>query len=196
MVNNNTYNESELLLLVANKDEPSFNKIYNIYSDRIYAFALRILQNDVLAEEIVQDVFTKFWRYDQKEEIRNLYAWFRTLTRNQALKLLRRQAIELKAGESLARDWSEEQNNTELEINYRDIKRILDETIAQLPEQQRKVYLLCHVDGLSYEEAAKELAISKLTVQTHMKMALRNIRNTLLKGNKLLALLFFYGALR
>lgn len=192
----NLHNEIELLNGIAKQDEASFNSIYDFYSDRIYSFCLKMVKNETIAEDLVQDVFTKLWRYQDIANIENLYAWLRTLARNQTLKLLKRRAIELKAAEELAETWNEQGNNTEQQIDFNDLKRLLDQAVAGLSEHQRRVYMLCKVDGLSYEDAAKELGISKLTVQTHMKRSLSVIRKSLAQNNKFLAFLFFLGLLR
>ncbi|WPL51097.1 RNA polymerase sigma factor [Sphingobacterium bambusae] len=185
-----------MLERVAMKDEEAFNKIYNFYCDRVYAFSRRILQNDFLAEEVVQDVFTKFWQYDQLAEIEDLYLWIRALARNQSLKILRRQAVEVRAGVELAKTWVEHGDLLNDQVSYRETKRLLDKSVNNLSDQQRKVYFLCHVEGLSYEEAAKKLGVSKNTLKTHLKAALKHIRKDLLAGDRLTAILCIMGLLR
>jgi RNA polymerase sigma-70 factor (ECF subfamily) len=61
-------------------------------------------------------------------------------------------------------------------LDYKETKELLDDVVRRLPEQQRRVYALCHFEGLKYDEAAAQLNISPDTVHYHMKLALATIR--------------------
>src|SRR5690606_24807779 len=83
--------------------------------------------------------------------------------------------------------------STEHTIEYRDTLMILEEVLAALPDHQREVYRLCHLEGLRYEEAAAKLGISSNTVHYHMKSALKTIRECLIqRGVAYHVLLFFF----
>ncbi len=70
-------------------------------------------------------------------------------------------------------------DETQQGIAYRGTQRLVDAAVALLTPQQQRVYKLCHVDGLKYEEAAAQLNISAGTVHSHMKVALKVIRTHL-----------------
>lgn len=191
-----TYNERNLLYRLAEGHEPAFRRLYEQHRDRVYGFALSMLRSEPQAEEVVQDVFLRLWQQGRAASgIENLHAWLRTLTRNHTLKVLRRRALELRIQADLAAKWDEGHNETEELLKYRDLQQLVEEAIGKLPAQQRKVYTLCHVDGLTYEEAAAQLELSKLTVQTHMKQALKNIRSYLTAATDTAILLITLGIL-
>ncbi len=85
-------------------------------------------------------------------------------------------ASEAKASLELSRNSSEVSEETEQGIAYRGTQQLVEEAVNSLTPQQQKVYRLCHVDGLKYEEAARQLQIAPGTVHSHMKVALRVIR--------------------
>jgi RNA polymerase sigma factor (sigma-70 family) len=122
-------------------------------------------------------VFLKLWLMgDGILEISNLEAYLRTLTKNRSLNVLRRMVLEGKVEKALAGHWTELQNDTEEEVLMKDIRNVLDKAVDLLPLQQKQVYKLCQQQGLKYEEAAERLQLSPLTVQTHMKRALKSVR--------------------
>lgn len=173
----NLNDEKELLLLVATGNAKAFSQLFHQYSPKVYAYALKLVKSDTLAEEIVQEVFVKIWNLDaQLGEIVNLDAYLRVITRNHTLKLLRRMALEMKTSKMMAKDYDDSHNETEEYIIFKESAQILTEAVEKLPPQQKLVYQLCHQEGLKYEEAAERLNLSKLTVKTHMQHALRFLR--------------------
>lgn len=165
-----------LLKRVSLRDEQAFAELYNRYRKKVYTYSFKILKYPDRAEDIVHEVFLTLWQYDNLESILNLDAYLRVVARNQTLKLLRRQQLELKSNKNMFVEWQEVHNETEQEILLHDTYAQLSQGVAQLPPQQKKVYQLCREEGLKYEEVAEQLSISRLTVKTHMQHALRFLR--------------------
>src|SRR5690606_19744841 len=95
--------DRELLLQVAEGSERAFDTLYHRHSKKVYTFALRILQSEVLAEEVMQETLLKVWRLGgETANIDNLDGYLRTAARNASLNLLRRQEIERRAAATLA----------------------------------------------------------------------------------------------
>ncbi|HEY0174837.1 MAG TPA: sigma-70 family RNA polymerase sigma factor [Pedobacter sp.] len=185
--------ERELLAKVALRDEYAFDILYSLYAKKIYGFSLHVLHSDILAEEVMQEVMLKIWLMgDELNDIRNPGVFIRTLARNRSLKVLRRKEVEKRADDKLAIDYREHHNETEEQVILNDTKRILQNGIEMLPAQQKAVYQLCHVEGLKYDEAAERLKLSPLTVATHMKLALKFLREHLRKNSDVAALLIIF----
>jgi RNA polymerase sigma-70 factor (family 1) len=165
-----------LLKRVFLKDELAFAELYNRYRKKVYSYSLKILKYPDRAEDIVHEVFLTLWQQDNLASILNLDAYLKVVTRNQTLKLLRRQQLELKSNKNMFVAWQEVHNETEQEILLHDTYEQLRNGVEQLPPQQKKVYQLCREEGLKYEEVAEQLSISRLTVKTHMQHALRFLR--------------------
>jgi RNA polymerase sigma factor (sigma-70 family) len=70
-------------------------------------------------------------------------------------------------------------DDTEYLVRHHECQQLLQQAIALLPPQQKQVYLLAKEEGLSHEKIAEQMALSKLTVKTHMAKALQSIRRYL-----------------
>ncbi len=188
--------EKELLMKTAGGDQKAFRVLYDRFQKKIYTYTLKILKSDLLAEETVQETFLKIWQMGSElETIQNLEGYLVTLSRNRSLDLLRRNELVLKTERQMAVDWTEIHNDTEDQILLNDTRNVLKAGIELLPQQQKLVYQLCHQEGLKYEEVAKRLNLSPLTVKTHMQLALRFLRNYLSKHTDVGILLILFKLL-
>ncbi|MET4542911.1 RNA polymerase sigma-70 factor (family 1) [Pedobacter africanus] len=190
------HDETDLLGRIARGDQRAFSTIYHSYYDKIYKFSFRLLLSEELSEEIVQETMLLIWQGgDKLKEIRNLDAYLKTVAKRKVIALFRRKAIEDRAVKELKAAYSDVHNETEEGILHRESRKILDEGIMLLPSQQRLVYQLCYQDGLKYEEAAEKLHISHGTVQSHMKQALKFLRNHLSSHSDIAALVIVFRLL-
>ena len=174
------YDEAEVLRLVAGGDERAFTLLFRRYSGKVYSFALRLTRSEEMSEEVVQEVFLRIWlNRDDLTEIQNFGAYLNRINRNYCLNAIKRLAHESRISLEISRSSSELSHDTEHSIAYNEAKERLEHVIEMLPPQQQQVYRLCQVEGLKYEEAAIQLNISPGTVHTHMKRALKAIREHL-----------------
>lgn len=189
------HNESEILKRISIGDESAFCELFDYYQKFVFSFAHKLMRTEEVAEEIVQDVFLKIWeRKERLGEVENFGGYLNTLVRNHSFNQLRQLAHRQKVGTEIVSFYSDEDNDTQQAIDYRETLRVLEEVLDNLPEQQKKVYSLCHLEGLKYEEAAAKMNISVATVHYHMKLALKNIRQHLLENglSYQVLLLFFF----
>lgn len=170
-------NEIVLLARIARGDERAFREVFDHYQQYIFTFAQKITRSNSDAEEIVQDIFLKVWfSRDQLLTIENFGAYLNRLVRNQAFNLLRHEAVVSKVKTEMGLTISDNDLGTQQTLDYKETKELLDNVLSRLPEQQRRVYALCHLEGLKYDEVAAQLNISPDTVHYHMKLALATIR--------------------
>ncbi|HEY4151284.1 MAG TPA: RNA polymerase sigma-70 factor [Chitinophagaceae bacterium] len=171
------HNEKELLHAVAQGDEAAFTAVFDAYKDKIYTIALRLTGNTSIAEEIVQDVFLKIWlKRDTLTSVDHFRAYLFTTTRHHVFNALKRLFRRRQFAGELARDWSEETNDTDSLLLDKEYQAILQEAIGQLPPQQRQVYQMMKEQGLKREQVAELLHISPETVKQHLAQAMRTIR--------------------
>ena len=190
------YNDVELLQKIAHGDQRAFRTIYDRYSRKVYIFALRILNSESLAEEVMQETMLKLWQMGSDlETIHQLEPYLHTVSRNYCYNIFRRQKLEFKFDAELSKDWAETHNETEESILLNDTRKVLQDGIALLPQQQRLVYQLCHQEGLKYEEAAERLNLSAHTVQSYMKLALRSLRSYVSQHTDVAAILIIFKLL-
>ena len=182
-------NDEALLVYVSAKDEEAFAVLYERYRRKIFTFSMKLLQQSDKVEDIVHEIFLKLWEHPNLAEINNLEAYLRISTRNHTLKVLRRMATEELAAKKIYIDQYEEMSETEQHIFYKEAHFRYREVLSKMPAQQQKVYILCKEEGLKYEEVAEKMAISKLTVKTHMQHALRYMKANFVKYTDAMALI-------
>lgn len=177
MVHPFTHSEKLLLQRVANGDEIAFAQLFKLHFNQLGAFIFRITESESLTQEIVQDAFLKVWtNRSALAEINCFKAYLQVVARNHAFNCLKQIARE----NSRKKEWV----NTVLRLATNDTDdkdavdtgNLIDEAVALLPPQQKRVYTLSRQDGLKQEEIARELGISLETVKKHMVLALRFLK--------------------
>ena len=176
----------ELLTRLKSDYMLSFDKVYELYSHKLFSFVFKILKNEADTDDIVQEVFVRIWESrDKLEDYKLLNSYIFTIAYNNSIDLIRKRINNNKYLEHLK--YSAVINATPnliSEIEFNELNTQVQKLIAQLPERQKQVYLLHKEDGLTYPEIAEKLGISKNTVENHIAKALKylrqNIDNTLM----------------
>ena len=187
------YEEQKVLQLLAQGSEYAFTQIFDHYRGNVYTTSVKFLKSPVLAEEIVQDVFLKIWlKRSTMNEIRNFEGYLYLITRNLIFDRIKKIALDTR----LVKEISKKQitvNDTDHLVQQHQYQDILNKAIDQLPPQQKQVYCLSKVSGLSRDEIADQMHISPLTVKTHLSKALQSIREQLKKYPDLLMMVLLYA---
>lgn len=158
-------------------DEAAFKTVFDGNYQRLFTFAFKLLKNREQAEEVVHDAFLNVWtQRDRLDSTLPVLPYLYTATKRLALNSLRSIAASQRAVENLWNTIEEISNRTEEEIFSNDLQRITEKTIAILPRQQQQVFKMSRYEGLSYEEIAQQLNISKNTVRNHLSAALKSLR--------------------
>lgn len=166
-----------LLRRLSESDREAFARLFAVYHPKVNAFAYKLTHSEALAEEIVQDVFMKIWlNRESLAAVEHFQSYLYTIARNHTFNILKRLAREENARAAFGRELSQHHESEESSMQE-ERQQLLNQAVDRLPPQQRLVYSLCHQKGLKYEEAARQLNISRLTVKAHMQQALRSIRS-------------------
>lgn len=158
-----------------------FEQLYYTYSRRIYGFALRLSNGDsYLAEEVVQETFIRLWEHwdtlqDQQAALGYLFATAKHLFLNycehEMVKYVYEGYVMLHESELT----TDEENNQEA----RSLEQYLKQVIANMPPMRQKVFTLSRFEHKSNKEIAAQLGISEKTVEVHITLALRELKNKL-----------------
>ena len=173
---------TELVKLLKKNDIAAFDAIYNKYCHKLHQFVfIYLLKREEDAEDIVQEVFIKIWQSRGKIDIHASFESFLfTIAYNTTMSLLRKRMSETKSREylkSLQKIISDEQIINE--IHYKELNHKVQTLLKQLTPRQKEIYFLSREEGLSHQEIAKKLNISKCTVNNHLVNILKFLKSNI-----------------
>lgn len=173
------YNDDrELLLRIAEGDEHAFAGFFNRWATPLAAIAMKIVQNQYVRQEVVQEVFIKVWlNRDKLHQIEQVGAWLRKVTVNQALLALQKHAAYDRRLAGLQLVQSDQEQAVSLE--FKETGQLVHDTIAALPKQRRIIYQMNRIDGKTTREIADALQLSHGYVRNALSAALADIREKL-----------------
>lgn len=164
-------------------DDEYFKIIYKKYFNVLCIYSLRFVLKGEVAEDIVQEVFLDCW--DKRKTLDatvSLKSYLYTLTRTKSIDFLRKSEnknIQFSAMETHLEQLLFEALSFEENIDVKEIGRIIEDTVNQLPSRCKEVFLLSREEGLKNREIAVALDISVKSVEKHMTKALKDIRQAL-----------------
>lgn len=174
-----TYTESELVLGLKARNEKHFGYLYDHYSPALYGIALKVLNDETAAGDVLQEIFLKIWRgierYDAEKG--RLFTWMVNIARNTAIDTLRSKAHKL--GQKLQELGPNAQASDQLTVQPVIDHLGLVKVVEQLNKEQRVIIDLAYYKGCTQEEIAKILDIPLGTVKTRMRNAIIQLRNIL-----------------
>lgn len=152
------------------------------YSDRIYRMAYRIMGNREEAEDTVQEVYIKLWGMRKElDKYNSIEALSIRITRNLCLDLLRRRKISLEAMKS---ERLKEDNYSETPFSYlekKEEREVVLLLIAALPEPQRSLVHLRHLEEKEYDEIAEMVNMNVNAIRVSISRARKQMREMLEK---------------
>ena len=173
MSNSNYSSEQELVSKLSQKDQEAFERLYDDYSPALYGVIYRILKQEEIASEVLQDTFLKIWQkagqFDPQKG--KLFTWMINIARNTAIDKLRSKEIS-------------QGSKTDLNVNYVHMKveHPKDENVGvrdllhQLDKDQKQVLEMIYFGGYTHAEASEELNIPLGTVKTRVRNGLIQLR--------------------
>ena len=174
--------DGELAARIRRGDEDAFDVLYRQYGPSCYGLARRVLADDGLAQDVVQEVFVAFWRQpDRYDPSRGrLAGWLLGITHHRAVDLVRREQrhrsrrVSLDALTGLPGD-----TNVPEQVDLALRAGRTRAGLAALPDAQRDVLLLAYYGGLTQREIAARLDIPLGTVKSRTLTAMLRLRDTL-----------------
>lgn len=172
--------ELQLLSEMREGSEAAFEAIFDSYKDKVYAFSYRILKSKDLADDIVIEVFTKIWEKRARIEPSLAFqSYLFTITKNHIINLLNKASLDSKIQGQLITSVNYYRSSTEEEVIYNEYLTIAEQAISQMPKQRRRVFQLKSEQGLTYDQIALKLGISKNTVKSHLLAATAYLRSVI-----------------
>lgn len=178
----NNYSEDILLRKLKENDQQAFAELFYRFHDKLYYYILKHTKSSGIAEEIVNDIFMKLWiGRDLTEKIPNLGAFLFKVGFYKAMDFLKTTARRRKLKQLYINQYfSVDSVKKADEILIDEEERILlIRAVNQLPPKRALIYRLSREDGLTHEQIANALNLSRNTVKNTIMAATSSISNYL-----------------
>jgi len=161
-----------------------FEGFFLDYYPRVKGFINGLLQDAEEAEDLSQDIFMSLWQNrGNLKQIDNLDAYLFRIARNAVFRYIERSLLFKNYQSRQLSDDNSDLYEIESELNAKELELIIAIAVERMPSQRRKIYQMSREQGLSNENIARELNISKRTVENHLTQALADIRKILVLGH-------------
>jgi RNA polymerase sigma-70 factor (ECF subfamily) len=197
-------NEQELIVAMQAGSEQAFTELYRHFSPRLYMNIHAMVRDNGLAEELVQELFTRIWQKRDSPGIsENFTGYMYRIAQNLVYDLFRKLQRDRKLQEIFKLGAGDHYEiPVEQKLYQQQLSALLQRAIEQLPRQQKRAYQLVRLEGHTYKMAAAEMGVSPLTIKEYLTAANKSIRTQIegLTGNAapyiLLWVVFFELSLR
>ncbi len=179
--------EQELLIALRRRDPDAFTILFETYSDKLFRLSAGLLEDEMEAEEVVQESFLRlFERLDQFEGRSKISTWLYRVAYNASIDRLRKRRPTLMLDFAndddelplpvILVDW---QQMPERLLSEAELSRALDKAIAALPEKYKAVFILREIEGVSTGETAVIINISVSATKVRLHRARLFLRERL-----------------
>jgi RNA polymerase sigma factor (sigma-70 family) len=169
--------EEELVLALSKREKIGIEALYDMYSASLFGVISRIVIDEPVAEDVLQETFVKIWNSFSSYSIEKgrLFTWMVNIARNLAIDKIR------------SKDFKNQGKNRELENNvtfideqrntvYKPELLGIKELVETLKPDQKSILDLVYFKGYTHVEAADELGIPLGTIKTRLRMAIQQLR--------------------
>lgn len=185
-------NELELIDRIQAGDRDAFKELVERYQRKVYAICYGMLKDSEESMDVSQEVFIKVFRYlDKFNRESSFYTWLYRITVNMCIDHIRKNAKAQKVeyDDRIAHDGDVEGDehimpstlglHPDKVYGRKELRQKMLEALETLSENHRTILILREVEGLSYEEMADVLGISKGTVMSRLFHARRNFQEAM-----------------
>ncbi|MGH3073174.1 MAG: sigma-70 family RNA polymerase sigma factor [Gaiellaceae bacterium] len=176
--------DEALVALIARSDETALAELYDRIGGTAYGLAYRVLRDEALAEDAVQEAFLGLWRSAGSfmPERAKASTWILTLVHRRAVDLVRRE--QRRRSEPLESAPEPAEGSAEEAAWLRLDRERVQAALAQLPDQQREAIELAYYGGYTQSELAERLGQPLGTIKSRMFAGMSRLRELLEEGTE------------
>lgn len=167
----------ETIKALQNGDHLAFGQLFDSSYEALCRYAYSILKDMNEAEDVVQKTFCKLW--DQRETLNiqsSISSYLYRIVHNDCINTIQQTTRHQEHNLNYISAMNSTSNSTLEHIEGSDLQRAIDNALAGLPPQCRRVFEMSRIEQLSYSEIAVQLNISTNTVENHIAKALKLLR--------------------
>ena len=180
------YDEKALLAQAATGDRKAFTQLYSAQIDNVYNYIFLFTKSKEETEEILQDVFVRIW--EKRENLKKVDSFKNYLykaAKNKLISQMRHLQIRYRVLSEIKRNKAAIQPTTNDEVDYKEYYRVVQMAIEKLPPKRKLIFRLNTENGLSHDEIAEQLQISKSVVKNQLYKAYDFVRQYLSKHGEI-----------
>lgn len=174
-----------LLARVRAGDRRAVDELYELFGRQAFALARRILLDDGLAEDVVQEVFLSVWRnpaaFDERRAA--VSSWLLAMVHHKAVDAVRREEGHRRRGRRAEDDMALSAPTATRDAEEQAVDRVVSQQVrtalSELPDAQREALALAYYGGYTQREVAALTGVPLGTVKTRMLSGMRKLRSTL-----------------
>ena len=172
--------DTEALQRLAEGDMVAYRYLFDEHFPDLCNFLLIYLHSKELSEEIALEIFTFVWEKRKTLQIKATFKSFLFASaKNKAISLYRKEQRKLFTSIDLGQSISQEDSSSPHSMENTELREIINTAIDKLPEKSKQIYQLAWEENLSHKEIAEQLGITPKTVENHVGIALRKLRESL-----------------
>lgn len=158
---------------IAAGDTEAFKTLFEMFYPKVKVFLVKLLKDDKASEDIAQDIFVKLWSMGPSlPEISSFNAYLYRMTKNAAINYLRDRKPSVDISELLIMC----DGDIEQEYYRKEKELLIRLAVEQMPSQRKRIFTMSRYQGMTNDEIAKSLGLSKHTVENHLTLALKELR--------------------
>jgi RNA polymerase sigma-70 factor (ECF subfamily) len=180
-----TQNEADLLVKVGKGDKASLGDLYDRYSTVLYSVALRILNNQAEAEDVLQEIFVQIWDkaslYDPSRG--KPLTWMMSMTRNKSIDRLRSLQRRYRLHDEAEQESKIQESSVRADaadgVYAAENSRAIRNAVMQLSPEQRQAIEMAYFSGLTQSEIAEKLEEPLGTIKARIRRGMLKLRDIL-----------------
>ncbi|TDE10204.1 RNA polymerase sigma factor [Dyadobacter psychrotolerans] len=191
--------ERSFIRQISQGDQKAFSEMYDRYKPVLYRFVFNILKSADLTNDSCQEIFIKIWEDRTRlHEVMSFKYYLLTVGKNHSLNVLKKVLSEEKTLSAFISNYNEVNNELEEKMQSDEYQDFINSVLITLTPQSRKIFQLCRQQGLSYDEAAMMMGVSRNIIKKHMIKSMKIFKVAVEKDlgiafNVLSAITFFLG---
>ena len=145
-----------------------YNECVDLYSDKVFRFILKNVNDEEMAKDIVQDTYLKLWEKHENVEFAKAKSYIFTAAYHTMIDYIRKNKRISSYDSEQNADLIDSFGRSVPAREHVDLKRILNEALGLLPEGQRSVIMLRDYEGYSYQEIGEITGLSESQVKVYI----------------------------
>ena len=175
--------DGQLVALVAERDAGAMEALYDRYGKPAYSLARRILADEALAQDVVQEVFLSLWRDAERFDARRgtVATYLLSMTHHRAVDVVRREENQRRwrASDEMLELTPDPGAGVEGEVEASERRAEVRAALQELPPAQREALALAYFGGYTQREVASLVGVPLGTVKTRMAAGMRRLKDAL-----------------